>query len=100
MSDETATLLRVLVEGDVAEVAAALHAEVVFVQGDGTEHRGADVVLAMFAGGEDGVRYAVYSVEAAAVRVELTVSGMPGAVRFSLYGVSEAGQLVRVRVEA
>ena len=85
MSDEAAALLRVLVEGDARAVAEALHADVVFVQGDGTEHRGAEAVVA---------------VGAAAVRVELTVPGMPGAVRFTLYGMSEAGRLVRVRVEA
>lgn len=100
MSDEAAALLRVLVEGDALAVAAALHADVVFVQGDGTEHRGADAVLAMFTDADGSVRYAVVAVEAAAVRVELTAPGMPGAVRFTLYGVSEGGRLVWVRVEA
>ena len=99
MSDETAALLRLLVEGDVAAVAAALHADVVFVQGDGTEHRGADVVLAMFSGGAGDVRYAVLAVEASAVRVELSVPGIPGAVRFSLFGVSEAGPLFGQRTQ-
>ena len=92
MSDETAALLRVLVEGEADAVADALHAEVVFVQGDGTEHRGAGVVLAMFAGGDRSVRYEVLASGVAAVRVELTVPGMPGAVRFTLYGASEAGR--------
>jgi|GEM_PF-1603225 len=100
MSDETTTLLRVLVEGDARSVAEALHADVVFVQGDGTEHRGADVVVAMFSGSDGEVRYAVVAVESAAVRVELTVPGIPGAVRFTLRGASESGRLVRVRVEA
>ena len=85
MSDETTALLRVLVEGDARSVAEALHADVVFVQGDGTEHRGAEVVVA---------------IESASVPVELTVPGIPGAVRFTLHGASEAGRLVRVRVEA
>lgn len=100
MSDETAALLRVLVEGDARAVAEALHAEVVFVQGDGTQHRGADVVMAMFVAGDGDARYAVVAVEAAAVRVELTVPGLPGAVRFTLYGATAGGRLVRVRVEA
>jgi hypothetical protein len=100
VSDEAAALLRVLVEGDARAVAEALHADVVFVQGDGTEHRGVDAVVAMFTEADGAVRYAVVAVETAAVRVELTVPGMPGAVRFTLYGVSEAGQLVQVRVEA
>lgn len=100
MSDETTALLRVLVEGDAAAVAGALHADVVFVQGDGTEHRGAEAVLAIFAGGDASVRYAVAAAEPAAVRVELTVPGVPGAVRFALHGTSLAGRLVRVRVEA
>ena len=100
MSDETTGLLRVLVEGDARAVAEALHADVVFVQGDGTEHRGAEVVVAMFAGGDGDVRYAVVAWEAAALRIELTAPGIPGAVRFTLYGTSEAGRLVRVRVEA
>ncbi|MDO9015784.1 MAG: nuclear transport factor 2 family protein [Deltaproteobacteria bacterium] len=100
MSDEAAALLRVLVEGDTSAVAEALHADVVFVQGDGTEHRGAEAVVAMFTRADGSVRYAVVAVEAAAVRVELTVPGMPGAVRFTLCGMSEAGRLVRVRVEA
>lgn len=100
MSDETAALLRVLVEGDAPAVAEALHADVVFVQGDGAEHRGAEGVLAMFSGSDGDVRYAVVAVETAAVSVELTVPGMPGAVRFTLRGTSVGGRLVRVRVEA
>jgi len=100
MSDETTALLRLLVEGDARSVAEVLHADVVFVQGDGTEHRGADVVVAMFSSSDSEVRYAVVAVESGAVRVELTVPGMPGAVRFALHGVCEAGRLVRVRVEA
>ncbi|MDB4928450.1 MAG: hypothetical protein JWM10_934 [Myxococcaceae bacterium] len=100
MSDETRALLRVLVEGDARAVAEALHADVVFVQGDGTEHRGADVVVAMFERGDDGARYAVVAAEGASVRVELTVMGMPGAVRFTLHGAAESGRLVVVRVEA
>ena len=100
MSDETTALLRVLVEGDARAVAEALHADVVFVQGDGTEHRGAEVVVAMFAGGDGEVRYAVVASEVAALRIELTAPGIPGAMRFTLYGTSEAGLLVRVRVEA
>lgn len=100
MSDETTALLRRLVEGDALSVAEALHADVVFVQGDGTEHRGAEGVLAMFSGSDGDVRYAVVAVETAAVRVELTVPGMPGSVRFTLHGTSVGGRLVRVRVEA
>lgn len=100
MSDGTASRLRALVEGDAAAVSAALHADVVFVQGDGTEHRGAEAVLAVFAAsGEEGVRYTVVAVADRAVEVELTVAGIAGAVRFTLRGTSEAGRLSRVRVE-
>ena len=100
MSDETAALLRVLVEGDARAVGEALHAEVEFVQGDGTAHRGAAVVVAMFADSEGATRYAVVAVERSAVRVELTVPGIPGSVGFTLRGASEGGRLVRVVVEA
>jgi hypothetical protein len=100
MSDETRALLRALVEGDARAVAAALHDEVVFVQGDGTEHRGAGAVVAMFERGDGGARYAVVAAEGAWVRVELTVQGIPGAVRFTLHGAAESGRLVAVRVEA
>ena len=100
MSDETARRLRALVEGDARAVAEALHADVVFVQGDGTMHRGVEAVLAVFAGGDGGVRYAVVAAVEGAVEVELTVEGLAGAMRFTLRGVSEGGLLVRVLVEA
>jgi hypothetical protein len=99
MSDETRALLRVLVEGDARAVTDALHADVVFVQGDGTEHRGAEVVVAMFTRGDDGTRYAVVAAEGASVQIELTVAGIPGAMRFTLHGAAVAGRLVAVRVE-
>ena len=54
----------------------------------------------MFSGSDGEVRYAVVAIESASVRVELTVPGIPGAMRFTLHGASEAGRLVRVRVEA
>lgn len=100
MSDETARRLRALVEGDALAVAEALHADVVFVQGDGTTHCGAEAVLAVFGGGEGGVRYAVVAAMHGAVEVELTVEGLTGVMRFTLRGVSEGGRLVRVVVEA
>jgi hypothetical protein len=93
-------LLRVLVEGEPADVAAALHEKVHFRQGDGTVHRGRAAVLAMFERSERAVRYAVTEAAHGTVRVTMSVPGVPTTFSFLLCGRSEGEQLVEVWVEA
>lgn len=93
-------LLRVLIEGGAAEVAAVLHDDVHFRQGDGTVHRGRAAVLAMFGRSERGVRYEVVETAHGTVRVAMSVPGVPGAIGFLLCGRAAGGQLVEVWVEA
>ncbi len=93
-------LLRVLVEGGAAEVAAALHDEVHFRQGDGTVHRGRAAVLAMFGRSERGVRYDVVETAHGTVRVAMSVPGVPGSISFLLCGRAADGRLIEVWVEA
>lgn len=96
---EVTTLLRVLVEGTGDEVAAVLHEEVRFRQGDGAVHRGRGAVLEMFARSERDVRYRVAATAFGTVRVALEVPGVPGAVSFLLCGRAEEGRLIEVWVE-
>lgn len=96
----SATLLRVLVEGDAAAVAAVLHEEVHFRQGDGAVHRGREAVLTMFGKSERGVRYAIVEEAFGTVRVAMSVPGVPTLFTFLLCGRSIDDRLVEVWVEA
>ncbi len=100
MTPSVTRLLRALVDGDAAALESALHDDVAFVQGDGTEHRGRDAVLAMFTRTDDAAeaRYAVVAEHDAAVTVELTIPGVPGALRFGLHGELRGARLALVRV--
>lgn len=93
------TLLRVLVEGDAAAVAAVLDEEVRFRQGDGTVHRGRAAVLAMFERSEKSTRHRVVGAGHDTVRVAVEVPGLAGAFSFLLCGRAEGGCLVEVWVE-
>jgi len=93
-------LLRVLIEGGATEVAAALHEDVHFRQGDGTVHRGRAAVLAMFGRSERGVQYVVAEASLGTLRVTMSVPGMPTRFSFLLRGRAEDDRLVEVWVEA
>jgi len=93
------TLLRVLVEGKRAEVAAVLHEDVRFRQGDGSVHRGREAVLTVFDRSDPGVRYEVLEEAHGTVRVALHVEGVSGGVSFLLCGRAVQGRLVEVWVE-
>jgi hypothetical protein len=93
-------LLRVLIEGGPAEVAAVLHEEVHFRQGDGTVHRGREAVLAMFGRSERGVRYEVTEAAHGTLRVVMSVPGVPTRFGFLLCGRADDERLVEVWVEA
>lgn len=91
-------LLAALVEGTPDAVADALDASVVLVQGDGTTLRGRDAVLARFAAGDDGTRYAVVARTDDTVTVRMRVDGVAGAWHFVLHGEADNGRLQRVTV--
>ncbi len=93
------SLLRVLVEREGDEVAAALHERVWFRQADGTVHEGRGAVLAMFARSERDVRYNIVGETHDTVRVMLEVPDVPGAFSFELCGRAEGAVLVEVWVE-
>jgi len=92
-------LLRVLIEGGEAEVAAALHEDVHFRQGDGTVHRGKAAVLAMFGRSERGVEYVVAEASLGTLQVTMSAPGVPTHFSFLLGGRAEGDRLVEVWVE-
>ena len=96
----SAKLLRVLVDGGPAAVAAVLHEDVHFRQGDGTVHRGREAVLSMFGKSERGVRYAVVEESFGTIRVAMSVPGVPTHFSFLLCGRAVDDRLVEVWVEA
>lgn len=93
-------LLRLLVEGEIEEIAAVLHDDVSFRQGDGSVHRGRGAVLAMFGRSDESVCYEVLETAHGTVRVAMSVPGVPGSISFLLCGRTSGGQLVEVWVEA
>lgn len=92
-------LLRALVEREGDAVAAVLHDEVRFRQGDGSLHTGRAVVLAMFERSERDVRYRVLETAFDTVRVALEVPGVDGMFSFLLCGRAHEGRLIEVWVE-
>jgi hypothetical protein len=100
VSEALPRLLRVLVEGESLAVARALHPRVVLRRLDASEVRGREAVMAAFAEGGDDARHSVLDADELGLRVELRVSGVPGALRFGLRGRVEAGRLIEVCVTA
>lgn len=100
MSDEALALLRVIVAGERAAVARALHPRATLHRADGSVVRGREAVIDALCVESDEPRYTPCAVDGDALVIALQVKGIPGEVRFSLRGELAQGRLITVRVRA